>query len=269
MGISNVQASAQTTFAWQLQNEQTGVYSPIQTSTTLRKTQGFTTDETNTTSGGGDEVFSFQQSISAGSSATVDLTTMTNQLGQASVAIVRAKSIQVRLLSATDDPSISPAPNANSTVTVTNISVATPSSFDMTNAGSGLTVDLTVVAGAINVPTINTAGSGYPKSSFFMVTPCQNTASGGGLVVATNAAGIPTSVQAITNAAGSSYSNASNVPTTVLGQYTILTGGAHAYFDPKATGFLTISALTKNIKILNNDATNAVTAEITVFGCTS
>lgn len=269
MGISNVQAQMQTVASWQLQNDQTGVYSPIQTATTIRKTQSFSTDAANAATGGGDEVYSFQQSISAGSSATIDLTTMTNQLGQAAVAIVRAKCIQIRLLSASDDPSITPAPNTNSTITTTNIGVATPSSFDMTNAGSGLTIDLTVVAGAINVPTINTAGSGYPRSSFFMVTPNQNTASGGGLVVATNSAGIPTSVQAITNAAGSSYSNASNVPTTVLGQYTVFTGGAHMYFDPKPAGFLSVSALTKNLRILNNDAVNAVTAEITVYGCTS
>lgn len=267
-GMSSVTASMGTVTKWQVGNDQTG-FNQITTAYVINKTQGFSTLVANTSSGGGDEVFSFQQSIAAGATATIDLSAMTNQLGQAAVAIARIKAVQIRLLSATDDANLSPAPNASSTVQVTNIGPTLPSALDLVNNGSGLTLDVTVTAGAVTNTVINTAGSGYPASSFFLVSPNQNTAAGAGIAVTTNSGGVPIDLTLITNAAGTNYSNAANVPTTVLGQYTILTGGVHLYTDPKATGFLPVSALSKNFKIVNNDAVNAVTAEVTFFGCTS
>jgi len=267
-GMSTVQAQMGTTVKWQVGNDQTG-YNQITTQDVLSKTQEFGTAEDNTSTGGGDEVYSFQQSIAAGGTATIDLTAMTNQLGQAAVSIVRAKGVQIRILSTEDDPDITPAPNANSTAVVTNIGPTLPSALDFQNNGSGLTLDVTVTGGLVTNTIINTAGSGYPASSFFLVSPNQNTGAGAGIAVTTNSGGVPIDLSLITNAAGTNYSNASNVPTTVLGQYKILTGGVHLYTDPKATGFLPISATAKNFKIVNNDSINAITAEITVFGCTS
>jgi hypothetical protein len=269
MGISSITGTSMATVTkWTCSNTQVGS-NPIGTSYTINKVQQFGTSNPNNASGGGDEVFSFQLGISAASSATVDLNAMTNQLAQSAVSIARIKCWQIQTLSASDDATLSPAPNANSTATITNIGPANPSSLDFGSNGSGLTLDLTVVAGAINVPSINTAGSGYLKSSAFLVSPAQNSASGGAIAVVTNSAGIPTSVQLVTNSAGSGYTNSANVPAVELGKYNVLTGGCHTYFDPKAAGFCVISAVSKNVKIQNNDSVNAVTLQITAFGATT
>ncbi|MDE2103625.1 MAG: hypothetical protein KGL39_40680, partial [Patescibacteria group bacterium] len=261
-------SSVGTSFGWTAQQNLTGsVYSPIQNSGSILKKQSLGTTLGNTTSGGADQVFSFQQGITAGSSATIDLSAMTNLLNVASVSIVRIKAYQIRILSASDDPTISPAPTATSTATVTNNGPSVPNALDFNTGGSGLTITTTVTGGALATVTIAAAGTGYPKSASFMVTVNQASGSGGVISVTTNSSGVPTAVAIV--AAGTGYTGASGLPTTVLGQYTILTGGAHMYFDPAANGFATVSSTATNITILNNDGSHAITAEIDVIGCTS
>lgn len=267
-GMDSVVATISTEVKWTVQKNQTGsVYSPIQTASDIRKNYNFGTAAANSATGGGDEVFSFQQAIIAGASATIDLTAMTNQLGQAAVSIARIKGYQIRLLSAEDDPAITPAPTATSTLTVTNIGPATPSPLDFGNGGTGLSADITVAAGVINTASVNNAGTGYPASTFFPVLPVQAGGSGGMLSAGTNNVGSVNAVAIITG--GTGYANATNLPTVVAGSYNVYTGGTHCYFDPKALGFLLVNATHKNITLLNMDATKAITAEVTVLGATT
>jgi hypothetical protein len=267
MGMSSVVATISTEVKWSVQNNLVGsAYNPVQNAGDIRKNYSFGTAAGNTVTGGGDEVFSFQQGIAAGASATLDLTTMTNLLLEASVSIARIKGWQVRVLSTEDDSTLSPAPTATSKVTVTNNGPTLPNPLDFTTGGSSLTLALTTGAGVITNVAIGAAGTGYLKSASFLVAPNQAGGSGGVISVTTNASGVPTAVAVV--AGGTGYSNAT-VPSTDLGQYTILTGGAHMYFDPAANGFAAVDSTHKNVKFQNNDGTNAVTLEIDIFAATS
>ncbi len=268
MALSSLTGQIGSLFSATPEIDLTGaVYNPVTTSLSINKSLSVGTATNNNTSGGSDEVFSFQQGIVAGASATFDLTAMTNLLLQTSVTIARIKAAQVRLLSATDDSTISPAPNANSSITLTNFGVAQPCQFIFGNGGSGLTVNITNNAGAINVATINVAGSGYPKSAAFMVGVNHVNGTGAAFSVLTNAAGIPVTLNIATG--GSAYINATNTATTVLGQVQLNNGGFLPYGDPTDAGFCLVSSTAKNIKIINNDGTNAVTPELDIFGGTT
>lgn len=245
-----------------------GLYNPISNPGNISKrvTQG--TSQANNTAGGADQFFSFQQSISAGSQAIVDLNAMTNILAQTSQLIAQAKCFQFRLLSATDDPSISPAPNAASTCVITNAgNISVPAQLDWGTGGSGLTLTCIAAAGAITSASICTAGSGYPKSSSFLVAPNNTGGSGAAISINTNAAGIPQNTLAII-AAGVGYTNNVPNPTTVLGFTYLRTGDAKMFVSPLAGGF-NISNTARNILIANNDAVNAITVEVDVVGCST
>lgn len=245
-----------------------GVYQPISTQLTINKQQVFTSTTANAVAGGADQVFSFQQAITAGSSATVDLTAMTNLLNQTAQAIVRAKSWQMRLLSAADDSTITPAPNAASTITVTNNGPATPCALpNFICSGSGLTVTLTVGATIVTAVAISAAGSGYPKSATFICSPRQAGGSGCLFMVTTNSSGVPTAVTFITGGGGTGYT-AATVPTTPVGQFQLTTGNAMCLVDATAAGAL-VASTSNNLKIYNNDASNAVTFELDLFGGSS
>lgn len=268
MAINTISGSSISTgFQFNATNNQTGsAYTGINTSGNLRKTYSVGTGSANAASGGGDEVFSFQQTIAGGGSATIDLNALTNVLNQTSVAIVRIKGYQIRLLNATDDSTIT-TPVATA-VTVTNIGPTLPSPLDFQNGGSGLTLALTTSGGAVTAVAIGAAGTGYPPSTLFLVSPVQASGSGCVVAVKTNSSGVPTSTVFITGAGGAGYSDAT-VPSIVAGQYEILSGGAHCYFDVSAGGFLAVSATQRNIKIYNMDGTNTATCEVDVFGATS
>lgn len=266
-GLSSVVGTISTEFKWVAQQNLTGgVYSPIQNSGDIRKNYDCGTAAANSASGGCDQVFSFQQSIAAGSSATIDLNAMTNLLNQTNIALARIKGYQIRLLSATDDPTITPAPNANTTVTITNDGVTLPSPLDFQQGGSGLTLTITNTAGAITNVAIGAAGSGYLKSAAFLAIPVQSGGSGGMIGVITNSTGVPTNVSIL--AAGTGYADGT-VPSVLRGQYKIATGGAHMYFDPVATGFCLVSSTQKNFKAQNNDANNAATIEVDVYAAST
>jgi hypothetical protein len=267
-GLDSVTASMFTEVRWAVAKNQTGSnYNPIQSSSDIRKTYNFGTTAANNATGGGDEVFSFQQGIVAAGSATIDLSAMTNQIGQTGVSIARIKALQIRLLAGADDPTLSPTPTATSTITLTNIGPATPSPLDFGNGGSGLAVNTTVSAGVLNTVAVNNAGTNYPKSTFFPVLPNQAGGSGGILSAGTNNTGGVNAV-AIT-AGGAGYTNATALGTTVAGSYNVYTGGVHVYFDPSAVGFVLVDATHKNITVLNMDAANAVTFELDIFAATS
>ncbi len=191
---------------------------------------------------------------------------MTNILQQTTVNIARIKGYQIRLLSTTDDSTIT-APAAAS-VTVTN-TIDVPNQLDFGSPGSGLTITITTSAGALATVAIAAAGSGYQPSATFTVTVNQAGGSGGVIAVTTNASGVPQSAAIANSAGGTGYANASGLPTTQLGSYTILSGGAHMYFDPSASGFVTVSATAKKLKIYNMDGVNTATLEISIFGATT
>lgn len=268
IGFSTLTGTMSTGFSWNAQSALTGVnYSPTQNASTINKRQSFgTAVGTNVQPGGCDECFSFQQGIVAGGSATLNLNGMTDLLQRAAVPIVRAKGHQFRVLSAVDDPTISPAPTATSVGLVTNNGVATPSALDFSAGGSGLTLVLTADAGVITEVTIGAAGTGYIPNATFIVTPVQSGGSGGVISVTTNSSGVPTAVAI--DAGGTGYTSAT-VPSVALGQYCVYTGGAHMYFDTNGAGFCTVSATQKNVLLINLDGANAITFEIDVYGATT
>lgn len=273
-GLSSLSSTISTSFQWVAENNLTGaVYNPITNTGSISKSYSVATTSGNTVSGGGDEVFSFQQSIAAGATADIDLKAMTNLLSQTSISLARIKGVQLRLLSATDDSTISPAPTATSTMTVTNNGPANPTPWTFQNGGSGATVDLTVVANAVTAVASNQGGTGYPNSLGFLATPqVSNTVAAGCVFFATaNSGGVITSCTFISNQGGTSYgaSNLPNTPLVPVGQQNIYTGGAGMYFDVSAAGFLLVSTDSRNLRIINMDQTHAITAEIDVIGATS
>lgn len=268
-GLSMLSGSMSTSFNWNAQMNLTGAaYNPSINSGTINSRQLFgTAVGTNTQSGGVDECFSFQQGVAAGASATINLLAMTDMLQRASSVIARIKGYQVRVLSATDDSTISPSPNASSIGVVTNIGPATPSPLHFGNNGSGLTLAVTITAGVIDNATIDAAGSGYPKSSAFLVSPVQTGGGGAVIGVLTDSSGVPTSVVLVFGGVGT-YT-AATLPTIVVGQFPILTGGSEMYFDTSAVGFALVSATQNQIKLINTDQSNAVTFEIDIFAAST
>lgn len=268
MALSSLVAKIQSVFGWNAQQDLTGgLYNPVTNVGTLNKSYSYGTSASNNTTTGGDEVFSFQQAIAAGATATIDMTAMTTVLAQANIAIVRVKSCQFRLLSATDDPTISPAPNSTSKMLLTNANTTAPAQLYFGNGGSGLTLNLTNSGGAINVAAINVAGSGYQPSATFLVGPTSSAGTGAAISATTNAAGIPTAVSILSG--GSGYSNATNIGSVVLCHMLLGTGDANARIDVSANGTALNSTLSKNIKLMNLDTVNGVTAECDFFGATT
>jgi hypothetical protein len=265
-GINSITgAGLSSNVKWVCQNNLTGVvYNPISNTGSITKNYNISSAAGNAASGGCDEVFSFQQTIAGNGSVTINLNNMTNILQQTAITLARIKGYQIRLLSVSDDSTIT-APTA-SAVTVTNNGPATPNPLDFQTGGSGLTLTIGQSAGVINSCTIGGAGSGYPPSSFFNVSPQQSGGSGAVIYVTTNASGVPTGTTIISG--GTGYTNGT-VPSVVLGQYIINNGGAHLYFDVSAAGFVTVSTTSNNIKVFNNDPANTATIEITVFGATT
>ena len=266
-GLSTLSATISTEFRWQAALNLVGsAYNPIQNSGDIRGSQNIATTSANNVSGGGDEIYSFQQGIAANSSATLDLSAMTDILQRSSSGPARIKGFQIRLLSGANDTTISPVPTATSTVTVTNIGPAVPSPLDFGNGGSGGTVTLTGT-GAVTGVAVGAGGTGYPVSAVFLASPQQTGGSGCVFLCTTNASGVITATTFITGAGGSGYT-AATVPLVPVGQYNILTGGAHMYFDPSATGVV-VGTASKNIKFYNMDSANAVTLELDFLGGSS
>jgi len=268
-GLNFMSALVSTGFQWTAQNQPGAgaAYQPISNSGNILKKYSAGTASTNNVSGGADEVFSFQQGINAGGSATINLRAMTNLLGISAVAIARFKSYQIRLLSAADDATISPAPNAASTCYITNMTnIATPAPLDFA-MGTLLNTIIVVNAStnAINSASISTAGSGYLPSATFVVAPLQAAGNGGVISVTTNSNGIPTSLSVL--AGGANYINGT-YNTVVLGCYLLDTGDAHVSVNISNTG-VPLSATSCNIEVVNNDASHAITPEFDFIGATT
>ena len=278
-GWSSLSASMSTEYKiTTAQINQTGIVTnPVSSSLDVRKSQSISSTTGNNASGGGDIAFCFQQGVGAGAVVNLDLTAMTDYLNRATQVIARIKAMQFRLLSATDDSTINPAPVATSTCVVTN---NPPSSAAMDvpanifpNGGSGLTLALTAAAGVITGVAIGAAGSGYPKSSSFLVAPQQAGGSGATVSVLTNASGVPTTVAVVYGGvgtgSGSTYTSAT-VPAVHCGTRFIYTGGAEMYFDPQSNGILSgIGSTNKKVSIVNLDGTNPITVEVDFIAGTS
>jgi hypothetical protein len=113
-GFTSLSGGMTTTFTWNAQVALTGsAYNPSTNSSSIIKRQAFgTAIGTNTQSGGCDECFSFQQAIAGGGSATLSFLAMTDLLQRANSTIARIKGYQFRVLSGSDDSTISPTPTA-------------------------------------------------------------------------------------------------------------------------------------------------------------
>jgi len=269
-GISSVALTWLIQYRWNLGNNlpwNGSAYPQTTQASAVTKTYQLAQSTDNNAAGGADEAFSYQQVILAGASATVDMNAMTNLMSQTSVSIARVKSWMVRLLSLTDDTTISANTNTNSRICITNNGPSVPVPLNYGSGGSGLTLNITNAAGgAINVATINVNGSGYLPNTTFPVTV--NLINGAQAVVSinTNAAGIPTAA-VITNG-GTGYITCANVPTTELGSFWLQTGCAQCLVDATALGSA-ISNTSKNLRITNLDQSNAVTFELDAAGGTT
>lgn len=230
------------------------------------KSLTYSDDTANAALGGADTFANFVQTISAGSSVTVDLQSLTNILGQSGTSFARVKGWLIQLLAVADDATYGTA-CSGCTLGNTGEAVANAAQLNF-GSGSGLLVDITTAAGALSTVAIGTAGSGYPRSSCFTATVTQGAATGGVITVITNASGVPTTVAIVAGFVGSGYSNASGLATVVQSWAQLKTGSLQQYFDRTAAGF-TLSATVKNVRFQNQDGAVAAALMITAVGGTS
>lgn len=265
MAIGTLSVTTAQTQRWNAQTTASGAIAPLTNGSQNNLQQAYGTANANATLGGADEYFNFLLTISAGASATVDLTAMTDVLGTAAVAIVRVKAVQFQLLSVAQD---SVSGTACSGVTYGALGTAITNSVDLNlGGGSGLTVNVTSVStSTIDGISVVSGGTGYPKSAIFPVVVVQSTATGGIMAATTNSSGVVTSIAIING--GTGYSVATPLQTFVLSFSTLATGGSSAYSD-QTTGGFTVSSSKKNIRFQNNDAVVAAAIRVQVVGCTS
>ncbi len=103
MAIGSLTVNVAQMQRWNAQNLPTGSISPITNGSQNNLQQAYGTDAANAAVGGADEYFNFLINLTSSGSSTLDLTTMTNVLGQASVSIARIKAYQFQLLSVAQD----------------------------------------------------------------------------------------------------------------------------------------------------------------------
>ncbi len=103
MAISSLTVTTNQTQRWNAQNTSTGSIAPIVNGSQNNAQQTYGTAAANAALGGADEYFNFLITLAASASSTLDLTTMTNVLNQASVSIARIKAYQFQLLSVAQD----------------------------------------------------------------------------------------------------------------------------------------------------------------------
>ncbi len=265
MAIGTLSVNVAQTQRWNAQTTISGAIAPITNSGQNSLSQDLGTANPNNALGGADEYFSFLLTISGGASATLDLTTMTDILGTATVAIVRVKACQFQLLSVAQD---STSGTACSGITYGAMGNAVTNSVQLNlGGGSGLTVNVTSVStSTIDGVSVVAGGTGYPKSAIFPVVVVQSTATGGILAATTNSSGVVTAVAIVDG--GTGYSIATPLATFVMSFATLATGGSASYSDQTAGGF-TVSSTKKNIRFQNNDAVVAAKIRISVVGATS
>lgn len=104
MAIDSLTATLQCNLKWTASKNITGRQPYVQ-SDTLNKSQANGTANANNTSGGANELISYNLTVAANTSTTVDVTSITDILQQ-SVNIARIKGFQISLLSYTDDPTL-------------------------------------------------------------------------------------------------------------------------------------------------------------------
>ncbi len=265
MAIGTLTVTTAQTQRWNAQTTAAGAIAPLTNGSQNNLQQNLGTSNANNALGGADEYFNFLTTLTAGSSATLDVTALTDVLGTANVALVRIKAIQIQLLSVAQD---SVSGTACSGITYGAMGNAVTNSVQLNlGGGSGLTVNVTSVStSTIDGVSVVAGGTGYPKSAIFPVVVVQSTATGGILAATTNSSGVVTAV-AIVNG-GTGYSIATPLQTFVMSFNTLATGGSASYSDQTAGGF-TVSSSKKNIRLQNNDGSVAAAIRISIVGCTS
>lgn len=264
MAIGTLQVTVAQTQRWNAQTTLAGALAPNTNGSQNNLQQQYGTANANNALGGADEYFNFLLTISAGASATVDLTAMTDILGT-TVSIVRAKAIQLQLLSVAQD-AVNGTACSGVTYGAFGTAIANALQLDL-GGGSGLTVNVTGVStSTISAVSVVAGGTGYPKSAIFPVVVVQGAATGGILAATTNSSGVVTAV-AIVNG-GTGYSVATPLGTFVMSFATLANGGSKSYSD-QTTGGFTVGSTAKNIRFQNNDGVVAAAVRIQTVCCTS
>lgn len=103
MAIDSLTSTVRALITWTASDTLTGSdYGPTSNNTTITKSVSLGTSAANNVANGSDELISYIASISASSSTTLDLTSISNIIG-ATASLARVKAIMFRLLSTTDD----------------------------------------------------------------------------------------------------------------------------------------------------------------------
>lgn len=104
--LSSQSTTLKISFSGQVQKSVSGDdYNPLSQTINIRKSVGpFTTSIANNAALGADEFYSaLTLNVANGTPATVDLTSVTDFLGQSSVSFARVKAYMIRLISSADD----------------------------------------------------------------------------------------------------------------------------------------------------------------------
>lgn len=119
MALSTLTSTFGPSVSWTASKTITGSdYAALaNTSSILKPSMAVGTAAANNAANGGDELTSSITSVSASSSASIDLTSLTDILQSSGVSLARVKAILIRLLSTTDDPTNG---TAASSVTIDN-----------------------------------------------------------------------------------------------------------------------------------------------------
>jgi hypothetical protein len=266
-GINTLSGSFTITQNWSASNNLTGqAYQPIQQSGTITAKYSLANTVGNAVAGGSDEYASYILTINASSLATVNFSSITNIMQQTGVSLARIKAYSIQLLSVAND---SVNGTACSSITIGNLGTAIGNNNALElGAGTGLAVNTTQSAGAINTVALNTGGTGYPPSAVFAFN-ILGAGTGAVAMATTNSTGVVNTVVFVAGGGGSGYSNATGAATSVVGFYQLNNGGVHGHGDPSAGGFITVNATQTNLRICNNDAVNAAAVQISVWGGSS
>lgn len=161
MALDSLSSTLKIQLNWTAEDNLTGDdYSPVQNTGTITHQSSVGTSAANNAAGGGNELISWIQSISASSSATIDLTSLTNILQASGISLARVKGIVIRLLSTTDD-------ETNGTA-ATYVTVGNNSSNDWTSqsGGRGWLASATSV---LDIPNGGAVGASFPSAAGVLV----------------------------------------------------------------------------------------------------
>lgn len=162
MALDSLTSTLKIQLNWTAEDNLTGDdYSPVQNTGTINHQSSVGTSAANAAAGGGNELISFIQTVASSSSATIDLTSLTNILQATGISLARVKGIVIRLLSTTDD-------ETNGTA-ATYITVGNNGSTDWISQ-SGARGWLASAASVIDIPNGGAVGASFPTAAGVTVT---------------------------------------------------------------------------------------------------